>query len=155
LESYLKPFSTFFAGIFLRLDWVSRKVSPGERLSRFVPHQSWITPATGRVSQAAFMPPKRGGTSVYRTTRCSERKIWLLGIFFVERRRKDSIRIVGRADISSDRVLEQDLKIRPLLSPHPRHAELTNWPEDKAQRKDKALALAAASTPFLLPRSEF
>ncbi len=149
LESYLKRFWRFLVSILLRLDWVSRTVSPAERISRFIPDKRWMKQA--KVSQAAFMPPKRGGTSVYRTTRCTEKRIWLLGIIFVERRRKDKIKIVGRADVKADVVIEQKLKIRPLLLPHPRHAELTDWPEDKAQQKDKAIALAEASALFLPP----
>ena len=154
MESYLERFWKFLLGIFLQIDWVSRAVSPGERISRFIPYRGWIRPAKGRVSPAAFMPPKIGDLSVYRTSGCAEKKIWLLGMLFVERKRKDKARVVGRADVCSDLVFEQKLKIRSLFSPHLRHAELTNWPEDKAQQKDKALALAQAAILCVRPGAE-
>ena len=100
----------------------------------------------GRVSFAAFMPPmKKLEVSVYRTSDCGERKIWLLGELFVEAKRKDNRSIVARADITSKRVFDEGLAIVPELSPHPRHANVTGWPVDKPQQTIKALALAQGS----------
>jgi hypothetical protein len=108
--------------------------------------------AKGSVSPAAFLPSeKTGNTSVYRTSGCSEPRIWLIGHLFVERIRKDKAQILGRADVSSELVFQQSLAIQARLLPHPRHADLTNWPDDKAHRKDMALALAQGSSLYLHP----
>jgi hypothetical protein len=146
---YLEQFWTFWLGIFLRADWISRRVSPTERLSRFILDKRHIK---GGLSPAAFLPPKIGGTSVYRTSGCTEWRVWVLGLLFVERKRKGKLKIIGRADLPSHTVLREGLRIRPLLRPHPRHAELTNWSEEKHVRKDKALALAEDSILHLLPK---
>lgn len=143
MEPYLGRFWQFLLGIFLQVDWVPRTVSSGERISRFIPYSGWIKRDKGAVSPAAFMPsPKTGDTSVYRTAGCTERRVWLLGVIFVERKRADRRKIIARADVCSDLVLREGLKVRPRVLPHPRHADLTNWPDEKARQKDKANALA-------------
>ncbi len=151
MESYLAQFWKFWLSIFLRLDWVSRTVTPDERLCRFSFEKRYMR---GSISPAAFMPPKTGGTPVYRTSGCTEKRVWLLGFLYVERKRRDSAKILGRADISADAALREELKIRPRLSPHPRHAELTNWPDDKPPQKDKAVALAQATSIYIRPPSD-
>lgn len=148
MEQYLKRFWEFLLGIFLRVDWVPRAVSPDERISRYIFNKRHMR---GGLSSAAFMPARNGRTSVYRTSGCAEKRIWLLGLLFVERKRKDKVNIIGRADVDSKIVFQANLNIRPLLRPHPRHADLTNWPNDKAQQKDKALALAQGAALMLRP----
>jgi len=109
----------------------------------------------GRVLPAAFMPStKTKDTSVYRTTRCSERKTWLIGDIFVARYRKDRRNIFGRADVGSDLVFQEGLKIVASPSPHPRHADVTDWPDDRPQQKIKAMALAQGATLRLHPRRD-
>ncbi len=151
MESYLAQFWKFWLSIFLRAEWVSRKTSPDERISRFIFDKRY---ARKGVHLQVFMPPKRGCTSVYRTSGCTEKRVWLLGLLYVERKRRDSAKILGRADISADAALREELKIRPRLSPHPRHAELTNWPDDKPPQKDKAVALAQATSIYIRPPSD-
>jgi len=151
LESYLERFWKFLLGIFLRVDWASRTVSPDERISRYIFDKRYMR---GGVSPAAYMPPRSGGTSVYRTSGCTEKRIWLLGLLFVERKRRDNVKILGRADLNSRIVFGEDLNIRPSFRPHPRHADLTNWPDDKAQQKDKAIALAQASVLTVRPEPD-
>lgn len=152
---YLERFSKFSHSIFLRLDWISRSVSPSERISRFITSKRWINETKGSISPAAFIPSaKTKATSVYRTSGCKESRVWSLGTLFVERMRRDKAKILGRADVRSDIVFKEELKIRPLLFPHPRHADLTNWPEEKDAQKDKALALAQASALRIVPRAQ-
>jgi hypothetical protein len=150
--AYLEKFWNFLCAIFLWLDWTPRSVSLDERISRFIIYKRWMNRAKGLVSPAAFMPStKTRDPSVYRTSGCAERRIWLIGLVFVERKRRDKVRILGRADVDSTLVSDEGLKIRARLTPHPRHAELTNWPDDKAQQKAKALALAQGATLHLRP----
>ena len=62
-----------------------------------------------------------------------------------------SDRLLGRADFNSNVVFKEGLKLRATLLPHPRHADLTEWPQDKAHQKDKALALAQNATVHVRP----
>jgi hypothetical protein len=111
--------------------------------------------AKGWVSPAAFMPStKTKATSVYRTSCCGEGRIWRIGELFVERKRKDEREILARADTQAARVFQEGLRIDAHLLPHPRHADLANWPDDKAQQKDKALALAQAAILLVRPDPE-
>jgi hypothetical protein len=154
LEPYLQRFWRYLRAIFLWTDWISRSVSPDEPISRFVFDRRHMNQAKGCVSPAAFMPStKTRVASVYRTSCCNEERIWTLGELFVERNRKDKRKILGRADVEAALVFHEGLAIQPHLLPHPRHAELTKWPSDKAEQKDKALALAQASKLLLLNRS--
>lgn len=150
--SYLKRSWKSLRATFLLLDWVPRSVSPDERISRFIPNAKYMDRTKGWVYPAAFMPSKKTkDISVYRTSGCSEGKIWLIGHLFVERRRRDRKQILGRADVNCRLVLREELKIRCTVFPHPRHAVLTDWPDDKAHQKDKALALAHGATLLLRP----
>jgi hypothetical protein len=59
--------------------------------------------------------------------------------------------MLGRADFNSSVVFKEGLKLRATLLPHPRHADLTEWPQDKAHQKDKALALAQSASVHVRP----
>ena len=148
MEQYLEQFWIFLLGIFLQIDWTSRAVKPDERISRYITNKQHMKAG---ISPAAFMPAKSGSTSVYRTSGCTEKRIWLLGLLFVERNRRDNVKILGRADLDSKIVFEEGLNIRPSFRPHPRHADLINWPNDKAEQKDKAAALAQAAALIVGP----
>lgn len=150
MEQYLERFWISLLGIFLQTDWCPRTVSRDERISRYIVNKQHMK---GGISPAAFMPARDGSTSVYRTSGCAEKRIWQLGFIFVERKRRDRVKIVGRADVNSQIVYDEDLRIQPSLRPHPRHADLVNWPDDKAQQKDKALALAQACSLTVRPES--
>ena len=135
--SYLRKFWTSLQITFLKLDRISRKVSRGERISRFILSDKFMP--KGRVSAAAFLPsPKTKDTSVYRTRNCNERRIWLLGDVFVARIRK--LDVLARADLKSDLVFDNGLSIVAHPSPHPRHAVVTKWPDEKSLQRIKALA---------------
>ena len=147
----LNRFSQFLLSTFLRLDRIAEAVSPGERISRYIFEKRHIK--TGKVSFGAFLPSRAKELSVYRTDRCSERRIWLLGELFVERIRKGKLRILGRGDVSSGIVFEQGLRIVASKQPHPRHANVLGWPDDKPQQQMKAVVLAQKSCLFVRPQS--
>ena len=147
--SYLRRFWISLQITFLKLDRISRNVSRGERISRFILSDKHMP--RGRVSAAAFMPStKTKDTSVYRTRNCKEKRIWLLGEVFVAPIRK--LDVLARADLQSNLAFDEGLSIVADPSPHPRHAVVTKWPEDKAQTKIKAMALARGSSLVLHPR---
>ncbi len=138
---YPRRFYRYFLSIFLKLDRVPTVISSDERISRFIFSKRHIK--SGAISAAAFLPSKTTqDTSVYRTNRCSEKKVWLLGNLFVELLRKDGRTIVARGDVISKAVCDQDLKIVSTPHPHPRHAVVRNWPDDKSRQLIKAMALA-------------
>lgn len=142
---YPRRFYRYFLSIFLKLDRVPAVISPDERISRFIFYQRHIK--SGEISGAAFLPSKTAqNTSVYRTGMCSEKKVWLLGNLFVERLRKDKRAIIARGDVVSEAVFDQDLKIVSTPDPHPRHAVVCNWPDDKSRQRIKANALALKAT---------
>ena len=143
--SYLGQFWRFLQATFLKLDRMPSRISPSEPISRFIFSREHVK--TGRVSSAAFVPSmKTLDVSVYRTSGCGERRIWLLGDLFVAAKRKDNRGILGRADLASQLIFNEGLVIIPETSPHPRHANVTNWPSDKPQQKIKAMALATGAT---------
>ena len=153
--SYLERFWISLCAIFLRLDRIPKAVSSQERISRFIFHKGYMDEANDCVSYEAFMPSKKTGeSSVYRTARCSEKRVWLLGDIFVARPQKDRRPICGRADVTAKAILQQALRIIPRPSPHPRHAVVTSWPNDKPQQKVKAIALAQRATLRVYPRRE-
>ena len=66
--------------------------------------------------------------------------------------RKDKREILARGDFRSDLAFDEGLSIVSDPTPHPRHAIVTQWPEDKALMRMKAMTLAQGSTLFLHPR---
>lgn len=140
---YLRQFCEFLLATFLKIDWMPRVVAPGECTTRFIFYKNHFNESKGEISPAAFMPsPKTFTISIYRTTGCRERKVWLIGDLFVAHYRTDPRKLVARADLDAGSFFDQGLIIVPNPSPHPRHADVTNWPNDKAQQKIKAIALA-------------
>lgn len=151
--SYLGQFWRFLQATFLKLDRLPGSVSHAERISRFIFHKKYINETKGWVSHAAFMPSTATkNTSVYRTSSCIEGRIWLIGDLFVARKLKPPRDLLARADVQADIILNEGLAIVAKPSPHPRHAEVTNWPDDKPQQKIKAMVLAEGATLRLHPR---
>ena len=151
--SYLRQFRKFLLAISSKLDKLPHSVSAQEQISRFIFNKRHMIPAKGEVKVAAFMPnSKTNDVSVYRIGNCSEKKIWVIADFFVERKRSDKRKLLGRGDLTSSVVFQQDLKIiadpsrrlKIILAPsrHPRHANVTNWPNDRPTQKLIAEKLA-------------
>jgi hypothetical protein len=137
---------------FLRLDRVARVLSPEERTTRFIFTESHFDAASGVVKYAAFMPSaKTRNISVYRTSGCPEWRVWALGGLFVARRRLGKPTLLARGDLAAHFILQEGLRVDPDPSPHPRHAVVTNWPDDKPQQRVKAMVLAQHATLFLRP----
>lgn len=87
------------------------------------------------------MPPKASGKmSVYRIMNLGENKIFDLGHRNVSLDPDDPL--IGRADILAGSIFEQDLKIEPDGIPHPRHANVINWPTEISRQRRIAEKLA-------------
>ena len=116
-------------------------VDPSETLSRFVLQERYIR-ANNTVRPAAFEPNRNGKTSVFRTSDIADKEIWDIGdhevVIILGKP------ILGRADISASNVTAKDLEVIPSEPPE-RHADITDWPEEKSKQKQITLELAAES----------
>lgn len=116
-------------------------VDPTESLSRFILQKNWYSASFNRVKHAAFMPnPINGETSVFRTSGVTNSEIWNIGDREVSIKRGKPI--LGRADVIASSVLSRELQIIPSEPPE-RHANITDWPNEKSKQKQIAIELAA------------
>ncbi len=116
-------------------------VDLSETLSRFVLSRKWIR-ANNTVRHIAFTPNKNGEISVFRISGITNNEIWDIGDREVAPKRNRPI--LGRADINTAIVISNELKVIP-SEPPKRHADITDWPEEKSEQKQIALELAAES----------
>ena len=117
-------------------------VDPSETLSRFVVYNKWIRSSINKVKYVAFTPDQKGDTSVFRISGITNNDIWDIGDREVAPKRNRPI--LGRADINTAIVISNELKVIPSEPPE-RHADITDWPEEKSEQKQIALELAAES----------
>jgi len=119
-------------------------VSAEEPIARFITGKDYYRPSNGTVKHNAFMPNGRGETSVYRTRDLIDDEIFGIGcVFFAEKIGKS---LMGRADIAASEVFEKGLAIVSEPTPHPRHANIVDWPPDKSKIRMIAVELAAKAT---------
>ena len=114
-------------------------VDLSETLSRFVLSRKWIR-ADSTVRHIAFTPDQKGDTSVFRISGITNNEIWDIGDREVAPKR--NLPILGRADVIASFVISKGLKVIP-SEPPKRHADITDWPEEKSEQKQIALELAA------------
>jgi hypothetical protein len=138
----------------------ARDVDPEEQITRFLTQAKWFNPRTRHVTPQAFKPriPKPPSTtfrtSVYRTQGCTGDLIWSIGDEYVTANRTDGQRVLARTDIRAKAVVHEGLLVEPVPIPHPRHADIVNWPDAPEQRLEKMNALALqAGEPILTPSS--
>lgn len=116
------------------------EVSPAESVARFITQKSYYRPSNLTVRHNAFMPNRDGETSIYRIVGLNDEDIFEIGRLFVADEMKKPL--IGRADIVVSRILERQLRVEPDPSPHPRHANIVDWPEDKSKHRLIAIELA-------------
>lgn len=122
---------------------MSFSTPPGESLTRYVSDRRQIRSSDGTVKHTAFMPPKNGRLSVYWITGLPETEVWRLGETYVVPHRGP---MIGRADLNSLRVYEQNLRVEVIPVPHERHAEILGWNLASTEFRLQAAKLAAAAT---------
>ncbi len=123
-------------------DRLPRIVSSRETLTRYLLSKKLFSRVNNRVKRQAFMPPADLKLSVFRTDKLSELQIWKIGEKRVARKAKPPKNIHGRADIKAKKVVKTGLRIAPDNVP-PRHANIVDWPDEKSERLEIALELAA------------
>jgi len=112
-----------------------------ESISRFLFSSNHFN--TQNVKYGAFMPAPDGHASVIRISQINEHEIHLIDSTVVS---KSPDRLSkGRADFIADEAFKLGLKIEVDTKPHPRHANLTNYPSEKSLQKLQAMQLAARS----------
>lgn len=135
---FLKQLKTSFLKIFSKSESLSDKVSDQEPISRFLFSERQFTDSTANIASSVFLPPRNSNqTSVYRTINCSEKKIWLLAEQYVGSTKP----VLARANVFAKHITDIKLEIVPDFTPHPRHANITNWPEGRLEMKRKAVDL--------------
>jgi len=118
-----------------------------ETLSRFIVQSNWIKPSDNSVRYTAFMPnPNNGETSVFRINGITDKDIWRIGCEEVAK--KLSKTLYGRADIIANAVLSEKLSVIPKEPPE-RHANITDWPEERSHQKLTAMELSAEAQLYL------
>lgn len=113
-----------------------------EVLTRYVLSEKYYR-SNGTVRHTAFMPPANLRLSVYRSSGLSEEEIREIGNQRVATPQEKPL--IGRADILGSDVLDsdKDLRLEPDPVPHPLHANITGWPEQRDKQKLIAIKLAS------------
>ena len=118
-----------------------------ELLTRYVFEKTYYR-SDGTVKHNAFMPNRNGETSVYRISNLNIDEVWNIGEHFVARKRNKEL--LGRTDIGAYHVLNNGLEVKAENDPHPRHANIIGWPEERPKQKMIAVQLAAKAELYLL-----
>lgn len=123
-------------------------IRSSEPLARFITQKSYYRPSDKTVRHNTFMPNRNGQTSVYRIIDLNEPEIFEIGQRFVAEKLNKSL--LGRADITALKITEKDLRVVSAPDPHPRHANIVDWPEEREKNRLIALELAAEAELHLL-----
>jgi len=94
------------------------------------------------------MPNRDGETSVYRIIGLVDPEIFEIGQRYVANKRNKPL--LGRADIEVSKVFDRDLSVISDPNPHPRHANIVDWPEEREKYRLLAVELAAEAELHLL-----
>jgi hypothetical protein len=122
-------------------------VSADENITRFINQKAYFR-SNGTVRHNAFMPNRDGEVSVYRISEIDDSEVYAIGTkYFAEITGKP---LMGRADIIVSEVFKHDLRIQPHQDPHPRHASICGYPDEKPEQKLVAIELAAEAQLHLI-----
>jgi hypothetical protein len=121
-----------------------------EWLARFATQSSLFRPGDKTVKQDLFMPNANGKVSVMRHREVSEEEIWAVG-----RTVASAIggrTLYGRSDVRAADCRNLALSVRETPNAdNPNHADIMDWPDNKADQKAIAQKLAAAASKLIPP----
>lgn len=144
MGTFRRWFSRIFNGSITEEE--SDRVNESEQITRFLfSKKNDYHAGNKRVKYRAFLPAKDGHTSVYRTNNLDEHRIWQIGADYVEAKRTDGKEIAAKGSLLAKVIYEENLAIEIDKRPHPLHANLADWPEERDARNEIALALADAA----------
>ena len=115
-------------------------VQPSERITRYILDRSKFKPGKIQVKFTAFMPPPNGELSVYRTISLSEPEVWQIGSDYVASVTGKTL--YARADVRASAIFDLNLRIISAPEPHPRHANIVDWPGEDGPQRVVAMQLA-------------
>lgn len=130
---------------------LSATVEPPESITRFLRHSSYYNSQTGRVKHEGLLPPSlnpqaglsRYETSVYRTAGANSQTLWAICARHVD---AADAAMKARGTVEAHVVLAQGLSFDADGKPHPWHANVIGWPEEKHARKNLARMIADRMT---------
>lgn len=125
-------------------------VSASEPLARFITQKKWWR-ADRSIRYNAFMPNSSGQVSVYRIQELNDSEVYEIGETYVAEALGKPL--LGRADVLASVAQEERLTVEPDTEPHPRHANIDNWPEDSSKHKEIALSICAEAQLRLVDES--
>lgn len=132
---------TFLMGWRNRAPNVSRNVAPNEPLARYIFSSRQFN--STQVKTAAFIP-RDGEVSVFRTLGLNEDEIWDIGNNHVAP--LSNRKLKARGDTAVNHAINIKLTVEAETSNHPLHANINNWPDDRADQLALALDLANSAT---------
>jgi hypothetical protein len=113
-----------------------------EIVTRYLNSRNQYRTSDDRIKARAFEPSNKDNlTSVFRIDNLTENQIWTLGQTYVGQ--PDRI-IHGRADIRVNAIRALGLEVTP-SEPPPRHANVSNWGNQKSFNMSLAQQIAAES----------
>ena len=116
-----------------------RPVAAEEWLARFILRNEHIR-ADGSVKPEPFMPYKWVELSVTRHLGLDEPTLWAAGKAVAQ---ATGTTLCGRADTQALVFTRRHLRVLPRPLPHnENHADIVDWPPDKAAQKELALLIA-------------
>ena len=132
-------------------------VDPTETVSRFLLEKGGrfapeANEGRGRVKYRAFLwpnPPAPAEISVYRTGELDEEITWAIGRDHVGTTEKP---VLARGDLEASVAYKLGLNLEPTANPHPRHTNITGFP-NTTEKRVIAEKLADACTLHVAPSS--
>lgn len=121
-----------------------QSVQPSENVSRFL-IEGDIRVKDDSIRRRAFLPSASNlEISVFRIYTLSEGQIWALAVEKVEPHRGP---VIGRGDLSVDKIIENKLDVVPDMDCASRHANIVGWSQDRDLRATIAMELARLASP--------
>lgn len=142
---------TKFLGRFLRFwkhtlrppDVLPAVVAPAEPTVKFLLEEGHLSQKERTVNQAAFKPSKKTKSlSVYRTRNLENDEAFEIGRQYVTELLKDKKPILAGAYLKAEVYYEQKLNFDPDGKPHPRHANVIDWPWEGDVQRELRVILA-------------
>ncbi len=106
-------------------------MTPSDTIARYIFNKKHFAASKGRVKYAAFLPPD-GETSVYYITNLTEEKIWHIGQRYVAE--VSGRTLLARGDLFVSDIFAVGLNVELETKTHQLHANIVEWPSQKARK---------------------
>lgn len=126
-----------------------------ELLARYI-FRKEVVRADGTLRPDPFIPYRHTELSVTRHIGLDDARIWELGEGIAVAR-PEAVALQGRGDVRATAFLAENLSVHPCpVEGNPNHANVSGWPNEKAEQKAIALEIVKSVTylPKPIPREE-